>query len=134
MLLDDRPEVFGLSFGAHYNFYNTGDLPVAWHKPRLQLLLAGWYNLYDKVRLGAELYAYSGIDGMDTAIDTDYYTESGKTRLEAIADLNFRAEYHFSQRYKAFVNINNVFGKNYQYFLQYPNRGLQAMIGFSIDF
>jgi outer membrane receptor protein involved in Fe transport len=130
----DNPGLFGIGATAGYTFYNTGDLDVAWHKPRFEMLFSGWYNIFDKVRLGAEMYVFGGIDALDTGISNDYASEAGKTRLPSVLDLNISAEYNFSRRYKAFVNLNNIFGKNYQYFLQYPNRGLQAMIGFSIDF
>jgi hypothetical protein len=130
----DSPGIFGVSTGIGYNFYNTGQLPVAWHRPRTELLLSGWYNLFDKVRLSAEMYVFAGIDALDTNVSADYYSDAGKMRLPSFADFNISAEYNFSKRYKAFVNLSNIFGNNYQYFLQYPNRGLQAMIGFSIDF
>jgi hypothetical protein len=130
----DKPDLYALSWHIQYNFYNTGDLPVAWHKPAFEMLLSGWYSIYSKVRLGAELFTVSGMTGLDPTVSTDYFSETGKQKLESIVDLNFKADYIFSERYRLFIQLNNIFNKKYNYFLQYPNRGLQAMVGISIDF
>ncbi len=129
-----KSDNYAVSGHIQYNHYNVKGVPVPWHKPKFELLLSGWYNLYNKVRLGTELYVMSGITGLDTSISSDYFSETGKKKLEGITDLNFKADYIFSERYRLFVQINNIFNKKYHYFLQYPNRGLQAMIGISIDF
>ena len=54
--------------------------------------------------------------------------------LDAAFDLNFMGEYIFSKQVSAFVQLNNIFAKEYELYYRYPVRGFQFMIGASYSF
>ncbi len=124
-----KNNIMGSTLSAKFNAYNTGDISKAWHRPKIELDYSIWYNFYSKVKFTADLFVLSGIQ----AIDFDA-TEPVTTTLEPAIDLNLKVDYILSEKYSAFVSVNNLFNNNYQLYYRYPTRGLLAMIGFSISF
>ncbi len=107
--------------------YGTSDIREAWHRPNYKLTGAVYYNLFDKINLNAEVYTMGGIKAYD-------FTNNETVNLKAIFDLNFMAEYLVSERFSAFVELNNIFSKNYEQLYRYPVRGFQFMVGASYTF
>ena len=69
----------------------------------------------------------SGIQGLNLA--------SGTTReLDPITDLHFQADYLFSNRFSAFVEVRNIFAQNYERFMNYPSRGIMFLGGITYSF
>lgn len=120
-------EDFRLGVRADYYGYETEDLAEAWHKPKYRLTASGYYNLYDKIALTADLHFLGGLKAMRPV--------SGETvNLDPVADLNFKLDYLFSDRFAAFLSFNNTLSKNYQLYLNYPSQGLLVMGGISYSF
>ena len=119
----------GTTLSTRFNAYNTSDIETAWHKPKFELDYSIWYNFYDKVKLTADIFVLSGIEAREFGIDSVV-----SKKLEGAVDLNFKVDYILSERYSAFVSVNNLLGNNYQIYNRYPTRGLLAMVGLSISF
>ena len=99
----------------------------ALQRPDYKFLVNSSYNIYDKVILGVDLVALGGIKALDL--------NAGKlVSLHAAADLNVKASYVLSKQFSVFINFNNLLSSNYQLYLNYPVRGLQAMGGASWSF
>ena len=124
-----RGQRFGGSLLLRYNGYTTGKIDKAWHRPKFETDISFWYNFYDKVKLYSDFFVLSGITAVDYRPDIPVVTT-----LSAVADLNLRVEYVFSDKYNMFISVNNIFSNNYQIYNRYRVRGLLAMVGLSVSF
>jgi hypothetical protein len=116
---------FRLGLRGDWFGYDTQDFNEAWHKPKYKMGLSGYYNIYNKIALTSDLYFMGGLKGLRGGETVD---------LDNIADLNFKLDYLFSDRFAAFLSFNNVLSKNYQLYLNYPSQGLLVMGGISYSF
>ncbi|HTF22141.1 MAG TPA: hypothetical protein VK658_28870 [Chryseolinea sp.] len=107
--------------------YKTSSLAEPWHRPTYRVTANGSYNVYDKILLSANIIAQGGMKAWDPATDKT-------VKLDAAFDLNFKAEYLFSQSFSLFVQLNNITSTKYPLFLNYPARGFQAMAGITWSF
>ena len=55
-------------------------------------------------------------------------------KLDDIFDMNLSGKYNLNDRFDVFLNLNNLFGQEYQRWLNYPSRGIQALFGVSATF
>ena len=118
---------FRLSIQGDYFGYNNGDLQEAYHKPGYRLTSGVSYNLFKKLIFNADLIAQGNMKAFDL--------ETGKnTTLDPAFDLSFRAEYLVSDRFSAFLELNNVIGNKYPVFMNYPVRGFQGLVGLTWKF
>jgi hypothetical protein len=127
----NKGTLFGGSVRLEYFKYNTKNVAEAWHRPNFVTDISAWYNFGEKLKFQADLFTYTGLKGLDVRNPN---AEDQVISLDPIFDLNLKVDYIFSERYQVFLSLNNLFSQNYSYFLQYPGRGLQAMIGLSVDF
>lgn len=125
-----QSEQFRLGVKGDYNAYTTDELAKPFHRPSFQSTLYGSYNLYDKIFFHTELYYISSTFGQVTRINGDKILRETDT----IIDLNFKVDYRFSNKFSTFVMANNILGNRYKRFVNYPNKGLQAILGISYIF
>lgn len=124
-----RSNKFGMSASLHYYKYGTKNIDQPWHRPSFETSVSAWFSIYEKIIISTDLFVYSGMKALD------YNAVPGAVvSLDPIADLNLKVDYMFSKRFGAFVSLNNLLGKKYSFLLQYPTKGLQAMIGISASF
>lgn len=107
--------------------YKTGSLEEAWHRPTYRVTANGSYNVYNKILLSADVIAQGGMKAWDPVTDKTI-------KLDGAFDLNFKAEYLFSQSFSVFVQLNNILSNKYPVFLNYPVRGFQATAGITWSF
>lgn len=124
-----KGKALGTTLSTRFNVYNAGDLDKAWHKPKFELDYSFWYNFYDKVKFTADFFVLSGIEA--PTLDA---SENFVSKLDAAVDLNLKVDYILSEKYSAFVSVNNLLNNNYQVYYKYPTRGLLAMVGLSVSF
>jgi hypothetical protein len=124
-----RNKVLGSTLSLKLNAYDVSDVAKAWHKPKFELDYSLWYNIYDKVKLSADIFILSGIQGVDRR-----FPAQQTVKLDPAADLNLKIDYKLSERYSAFVSVNNILNRNYELYYRYPTRGLLAIVGVSISF
>lgn len=92
------------------------------HRPTYKVTANASYNLYQKMLFKVDLIAQGGMKAQDP-IPLKMIT------LDPAFDLNFRAEYLFSQSLSFFAQFNNITGNNYPVFFHYPVRGFQVLGG-----
>ena len=122
-------DLFGVTGSLNYYGYGTKEVEEPWHRPSFETAFSVWYSFHRKVRLSADLFTYSGMKALD-------YRSSPASvkKLDPVTDLNVKADYMFSKRYGAFLSLNNLLGKKYSYYLYYPVKGFQVMIGVKANF
>lgn len=124
-----KNKVLGSTLSMRLNAYDVKNVAKPWHKPRFELDYSFWYNIYDKVKLSADIFVLSGIQGVDKRLDPQQ-----TVKLDAAADLNLKIDYKLSDKYSAFVSVNNILNRNYELYYRYPTRGLLAIVGFTVSF
>jgi hypothetical protein len=120
-----------------YNGYNVKTLAQPFHRPAFQSVLFATHNVYEKLLLGAELYTYSSSYG------SAYRRPAGSALLprrefvrstDSVIDLNLRADYRIMENLSIFVLGNNLLGRQYERFLNYPVKGINVLAGATYDF
>ncbi|QDA62021.1 TonB-dependent receptor [Hymenobacter jejuensis] len=133
--LYNATEQFRLGFKADYNGYKVHTLEKAYHRPAFQTGLFATYNMYSKLLLGAELYTYSSSYG-STYKRQDALVGYRKLprATDSVVDLNLRGDYRFSENLSIFALGNNLLGRKYERFLNYPVKGINLLAGVTYDF
>ncbi len=109
-----------------YNAYTTTDQLEAWHRPELEASFTAKFQIISQLRGNISYFLLNGIKAQ-TAI--------GETiTLAAVHDLNLGLELSISERAGIFVELMNIFGRNYQRFNNYPVKGFQVIGGLSYKF
>lgn len=120
-------DLFSTSVKTSFYDYSVSDVEEAWHRPRFNF---SWFNaltISKKLFITSELYTISGIKGVNF--------QSGEVRkLKAISDLNLKIDYLLTRNFSAFVTINNIFGKEYERYMNYRQQGLNFVGGLSFSF
>lgn len=110
-----------------YYAYTVDEVQEAWHRPTYKLTANASFNLYQKLIFHADLIAQGGMKAFDL--------QEGKTiTLKGAFDLNFKAEYLFSESFSAFLQFNNITANKYQVYQYYPVRGFQLTAGITWSF
>lgn len=120
-------ESLKLSLKGDYFSYSTSDLKEAWHRPTFVTSMNGTYTYREKILLSADFYVMSGIKAKSPTTDK-------VIDLKTIADLSLKTEYRFSERFGAFVELNNIFAQKYERYLYYQNKGFNILIGANATF
>ncbi|WP_157807388.1 TonB-dependent receptor [Hymenobacter chitinivorans] len=135
-LLYNAAEQVRIGFKADYNGYKTHSLAEAFHRPALQTTLFGTYNMYDKLLLGAELYTYSSSYGSGYVRRLSSGRPVGEVvrPTDTVVDLNLRGDYRIMENLSIFALGNNLLGRKYERFLNYPVKGFNVLAGVTYDF
>jgi len=124
-----RDKRIGSTLSLRFNAWDVKNVAKAWHKPMFELDYSIWYNIYDKVLLSADFFVLSGLQSVDRRVDPQETVD-----LNAAVDLNFKIDYKLSDRYSAFVSLNNILNRNYELYYRYPTRGMLAIVGVTVSF
>lgn len=119
---------FQTSLRGDYFGYDTGQLPVAWHKPSFKMEWLSSYNLYDKVLFTADAYILGGITAREIG------TLAGEVELDPVIDLGLGVEYLFSRQASGFLKFDNLLSKEFERYYNYPSRRLVVSLGGSYAF
>ncbi len=115
--------MFGLE--VKFDNYEMGSISHAYYRPSTQVILTGQHQISDRVNVGLDLFYIDGLWGYGIADDLSLADVS----LDPIVDLSLNAEFKLNKRWFAWTNVNNVFNKQYSYYLQYPTKGTNFLIG-----
>ena len=112
-----------LSFGAEvYSYGGLDTFDEAWYKPGYKISV-NWFQRYsDKISTQVRLTSLGGIKAPSPI------TDFAQT-LDPIVDLSLEGTYKINERAEAFLQLSNLLGKEYERFLNYPNRGVSFKIG-----
>ncbi len=112
---------------ATYFKYNMDYIEEAWNRPSCEFTLAGKFKPVERLQVKASL----NVVGKRKAYDP---TLRSAVNLKAFADLNVGANYYISNRWTAFLDINNICCADQQRWLGYSSYRLNAMAGITYKF
>ncbi len=111
-----------------YHNYSPSLYARAYHKPMLELRLAGIYSIEDKINISLGIFHASGIYALD-------FADGGKERkLDGYVDVNLGLEYRYSKILSLFLNFNNLGASNYERWINYPDQRLNILGGVTYSF
>jgi hypothetical protein len=108
-----------------YHNYSTSFYDRAYYKPTMEVRLAGYYNIADKINFNLDVFHASGIYALD-------FANGGiEKKLDNYADINLGVEYRYSKILSLFLNFNNLSAAKYQRWINYPDQRFNIMGGLS---
>jgi len=116
---------------ASLNKYTLEAQEEAWNLPSLDASIFANYDS-KKVLIGAKLFFVG--KRKDQYIDNSLLTPITEITNKSYLDLNVNLGYRFTNRLSAFINGNNLFGKNYQKITNYKVQGIQVLGGIKYKF
>ncbi|MEH0154160.1 hypothetical protein V6R21_08425 [Limibacter armeniacum] len=123
------------SLSSQLNAYSVSDeLQEPWHRPTMINKLSVNYQYLEKLTLGTNLIHYGGIKAKAFEPDEFGIVQETTTKLKPIFDLSLHADYSITDHLGAFLQLQNLFGQNYERYLNYKARGIQFMAGASYSF
>lgn len=114
-------------FKGDYFSYIMNTEKKAWHLPDFKTSLMVTYNFKNKIFLNSDIYYISGLFAKIPGGDKP-------KKLENIFDLNLKVDYRFSDKFSAFIELNNILSKSYQRYLYYPTKGINVIGGGAYSF
>lgn len=116
-----------------YNHYGEGSYEKPLHRPSFTGRFGNNITLTNRLVASVDFYYIGGIFARNTgSMNGTYEPYKPIVKLKDIADLNAEFTYLFSDHFAAFVNLNNILGKNYQRYYNYPQLGLNFLAGINI--
>lgn len=118
-----------LRSSLRFDFYNysLATLTEAWHRPDYKVALNNTFFPIDNLTVTADLYYIVGLNAQNGETSQAF-------ELDNIVDLNIGGRYQLSDQFGVFLQMNNLFGTEYQRYLNYASRGIQLLGGLSISF
>ena len=110
-----------------YFDYSLTTLADAYHRPQYQAVFNNTFYPIENLKVSADLYYMGGLVGLNRESST-------RVELDDIIDLNLGGDYSVSERVSVFLQFKNVFGKEYERYLNYPSRGIQFLGGITVSF
>ncbi|WP_420386870.1 hypothetical protein [Roseivirga sp.] len=112
-----------------FDFYNysLSSLAEAWHRPDFKATFNTTVFPIEKLTVTTDFYYLAGLNALNG--ETTQVFE-----LDDIIDLNLGGRYEVNERIGVFLQVNNLFGKEYERYLNYPSRGIQFLGGLSVTF
>ena len=120
-------EAVKLNLRGDYFGYSRESGTTAYQRPTYKILFNSYFNIFNKVLLNADFIALGGMKALDNQT-------SKVTDIPAALDVSIKANYLISKNATVFIKADNLLGSNYQLYLNYPTRGIQAMVGASCSF
>ncbi len=125
---------FSLGINGTYNSYSTDFQNEAWNLPDLKASIFSNFNITEKLYGGASIF-YVGerkdLVQKNVPFGSPFVEE---VTLDGYVDANINFGYRFTDRLSAFVKGSNLFGDNYQKWLNYPVQGIQGLAGVTYKF
>ena len=122
-------ENFSLGINGTYNSFDTLNQVEAWNLPTIEASLFSNFNISEKVYGGVSLF-YVGERKdvvMGTIVDT-------VIELDGYIDANVHFGYRFNDQLSFFIKGSNLFGEDYQKWVNYPVQGIQVLGGATYKF
>jgi hypothetical protein len=126
----NKGDKFRMGVKTDYYNWSTGKLANPWYRPANRTTVFGSYNIFDKILFNAELYYIGSSFGR-------IYRGLGEQAIvesDNIVDLNLKVDYRISEKFSTFVMLNNILGKKYERFVNYPTKGFNVIGGISYTF
>ena len=132
--LNEKLKLDGI--GRFFN-YQANNNPYAWNLPTYQFIVRGNYVLNNKFIFHLDINGEGGRKAQvfDSTL-AKVTKEDGKfvKDLGLIIDGNIGAEYRYTDRISAFLQVNNVAAQQYFRWYNYPVQAIQIMGGVTVRF
>lgn len=132
-----QKDKFRMVAGLAWQTGTPDRLSEVWYFPSIEGWLNGQVNLFPNFIAKASLkyfsqmkalYYYSQVENNITTISSEL------KKIDGYADLSLGAEYRLTPKFSLFLDINNVFGSNYEYWYNYPHYGINVIGGLTFAF
>ncbi len=120
---------------GNYSAYDTENLESAFNLPNTRASVFTNYQLNDKWKFGASVFYVGERD--DIQVENPLLLNSNNldvVTLDSFIDANLSVGYKINNQLNAFVEAKNIFGGNYERWLDYPVQDFQIMGGVSFQF
>lgn len=118
---------------GQYNDYNAYRFE-AFHLPNIYGEFSFDYNLQNKIKLGTDVYYFGEQIALSEALPSAANTPAETIILAPILDFNLRVDYRYSKKLGGFFMLNNILSQHHQRWNQYPNYGINVMVGANFAF
>jgi len=119
---------------VQYNDYFLDNEDRPWHRPGLEVTLGVDYNIQNKIKVRTELFTNNGAYARLFEKDATGQTLVKEEKLKGLADLNMGVEYRYSSALSGFVNFNNILGRRYYQWYNYPSYRFNMLLGVTYSF
>ena len=138
---------------GEYFIYNLTELEgpndYAWQRPDLKFSLSSILDLSDKIIIRGDVYligtrnVYSYMEPyanknivLDESGEVEFTEDNGRYiyKLKPFIDMNLSAEYRYSKKISAFIQLNNFTAKKYQYWSNFPSQSINVFGGVTLSF
>ena len=116
-----------LCIGATYYKYKMDYVEEPWNRQNFDVKISGWIKPIERLQVKAAL----DVIGQRKAYNVT--TKESET-LDAYVDLNIGANYYISNRWTAFLDLNNICCSDQQKWLGYSSYRINAMVGITYKF
>ncbi len=123
----ENPGVVRSSLRFDFYNYSLSSLDQPWHRPNFKAAFNTTIFPIEKLTVTTDFYYLGGLTALNGET-TEVF------ELDDILDLNLGGRYKINERFDVFLQINNLFGKEYERYLNYPSRGIQFLGGLSVTF
>ena len=123
---------YSIGISGVYTNYKTDIQAHAWNLPELKASLFSEFLIYEKWSGGVKVF-YEGDRKDNLSSSTSIITESIIT-LEGFFDANAYINYNVTQRFTAFLKVNNIASQGYQKWQSYPIQQIQILGGLKYKF
>ncbi|TNJ43575.1 TonB-dependent receptor [Tamlana fucoidanivorans] len=128
---------FKLGLKAEYFAYSLNDEAEPWNLPDIKGSLFVDYQIDEHWFAGANMF-YVGERKDEVVLEAALAPEdlNRTVTLDSYFDMNAHVGYHINQQFSVFGKMNNIAGKNYEKWLNFPVQGFQLMAGamYKFDF
>ena len=126
---------FSMGISATFNSFDTKNQPEAWNLPTLEASLFSNFNISKKLYGGVSLfYVGERKDFLVGEVGPFSLPYAEIVTLDAYIDANAHLGYRFNDQLSFFIKGANLFGDNYQKWMNYPVQGIQVLGGASYKF
>jgi len=123
---------FSIGINGTYSSYETTAEMEAWNLPELELSLFSNFNISEAFYGGFSLF-YVG-ERKDQFIGGGDLPYIEVLTLESYIDANVHFGYRINEEFSIFAKGSNLFGDNYEKWINYPVQGVQGLLGASYKF
>lgn len=132
-----QKDKFRMVAGAAWQSGTPDKQAEVWYFSSIEAWLNGQINLFPDFIAKASLKYFSQMKSLYYYSQTINGTPTLSAELKKIdgyADLSLGAEYRLTPKFSLFLDINNVFGSNYEYWYNYPHYGINVLGGLTFSF
>lgn len=118
----ENSKIWRTNLKANYYYFETKEFEKPFHRPSFTSRLGNTFIVSDKIVANLDFYLIGRTYAKDPfALEI--------IKIPSITDLNAEITYLFSKQFSTFVKLNNIIGNKYERYYNYPNMGLNFLVG-----